>query len=93
MTGFAAQTFNVPEISGVMPGWISGFIELPPFAVKEAEGVGECAQVFSISDCQAGSLEVGIADPREPEWDPKTAQRQVLSALDSFFVAPGNIYR
>jgi len=53
--GFAAQSFNIPEIAGVMSSWISGFVELPAGAIKDAEGVGECAQVFFISDCQDGS--------------------------------------
>lgn len=91
--GFAAQTFSLPEISGVMPGWISGFIELPPGAVKDAEGVGECAQVFAVSDCQEQSLEMALADPVEADWNEAIAQRQLLSKGDSFFVAPGNIYR
>ena len=36
---------------------------------------------------------LGIADPSEPEWNDATAQRQVLSAGDSFYIPPGNIYR
>ena len=50
--GFAAQSFNIPEIHGVMSGWISGFVELPAGAIKDAEGVGECSQVFFIAACQ-----------------------------------------
>ena len=50
--GFAAQSFNIPEIPGVMSGWISGFVELPAGAIKDAEGVGECSQVFFIATCQ-----------------------------------------
>ena len=91
--GSAAQSFNVPEIPRQMSGWISGFVELPPQAIKDAEGVGECAQVFFISECQDGALELGIADPKEPEWQDETAQRQLLNKGDSFFVPPGNIYR
>jgi centromere protein C len=91
--GSAAQSFNVPEIPKQMSGWISGFVELPPQAIKDAEGVGECAQVFFISECQDGALELGIADPKEPEWQDETAQRQLLNKGDSFFVPPGNIYR
>ena len=53
--GYAAQSFNIPEIPGAMSGWITGFVELPPSAIKDAEGVGECAQVFFISDCQDGA--------------------------------------
>ena len=29
-----------------------GFVELPAGAIKDAEGVGECAQVFFVSECQ-----------------------------------------
>ena len=32
--GYAAQSFNIPEIPGVMSGWISGFVELPAGAIK-----------------------------------------------------------
>ena len=116
--GFAAQSFNIPEIAGVMSGWISGFVELPAGAIKDAEGVGECAQVFFMSDCQDGAgtcvcpfvfslsvpylpptpllpkpVELGIADPSEPEWRDPVAQRQLLKKGDSFYVPPGNIYR
>ena len=48
-----------------MSGWISGFVELPPGAIKDAEGVGECAQVFFITDCQDDALEIGVADPSD----------------------------
>eukprot|EP00605_Chrysophyceae_sp_TOSAG23-4_P000430 GSChrysophyteH1.ASY1.ANO1.487.1 assembled CDS len=91
--GFAAQSFNVPEISNSMSGWISGFVELPPGAIKDAEGVGGCAQVFFISECQDEALEFGIADPVEAEWKDETAQRHLLKKGDTFFVPPGNIYR
>ena len=91
--GFAAQSFNVPEIDSTMSGWISGFVELPAGAIKDAEGVGGCAQVFFISECQDGALEFGLADPAEAEWKDETAQRQLLKKGDTFFVPPGNIYR
>ena len=29
-----------------------GFVELPAGAIKDAEGVGECSQVFFVSECQ-----------------------------------------
>ncbi len=90
---YAAQSFSVPEISGSMSGWISGYIELPAGAIKDAEGVGECAQVFFISECQEGALELGVSDPAVAEWREGTAQRQLLSKGDSFYVPPGNIYR
>mmetsp|Transcript_18619 Transcript_18619/g.17945 ORF Transcript_18619/g.17945 Transcript_18619/m.17945 type:complete len:798 (+) Transcript_18619:113-2506(+) len=91
--GYAAQSFNIPEVAGVMSGWISGFVELPPGSIKDAEGVGECSQVFFISECQADGVELGIADPREEEWKDNIAQRILLRKGDSFFVPPGNIYR
>ena len=91
--GSAAQSFNVPEVAKHMSGWISGFVTLPAQAIKDAEGVGECAQVFFVSECQDGALELGIADPAEPEWHDETAQRQLLKKGDSFYVPPGNIYR
>ena len=42
--GYAAHSFNIPEIPGTMSGWISGFVDLPPEAIKDAEGVGKYAQ-------------------------------------------------
>jgi hypothetical protein len=75
---YAAQCFNVPGNPGVMSGWISGFVELPPGSIKDPEGVGECTQVFFISECQDDAIEVGIAAPDALEWNDKTAQRQLL---------------
>ena len=91
--GLAAQSFNVPQIDGMMSGWISGYVELPAGAIKDAEGVGDCAQVFFISDCQDNAIELGISDPSEADWNSKTAQRQLLKKGDSFYVPPGNLYR
>ena len=91
--GFAAQSFNIPEIAGIMSGWITGFVELPAGAIKDAEGVGECTQVFPVADCQDGAIELGIADPNIPQWDDATAQRQLLKKGDTFYVPAGNIYR
>jgi hypothetical protein len=59
--GFAAQSFNVPELPNLMSAWISGYVELPPEAIKDAEGVGECAQVFVVAECQDGAIEVYTA--------------------------------
>jgi hypothetical protein len=50
--GSAAQSFNIPEIPGVMSGWISGFVELPVGAIKDAEGVNVCTQVFCVTACE-----------------------------------------
>mmetsp|Transcript_25517 Transcript_25517/g.43035 ORF Transcript_25517/g.43035 Transcript_25517/m.43035 type:complete len:639 (-) Transcript_25517:6149-8065(-) len=93
VVGVAAQSFNVPEIPQKMSGWISGFCELPPGGIKDAEGVGECCQVFQVASCQDGSVEFGLAHPSEEEWVDTLAQRTVLKARDSFYVPPGNIYR
>ena len=91
--GSAMQFFSQPEIPNVMSGWISGYVVLPPGAIKDAEGVGECSQVFFIADCQDGSVELGIADPKEEVWRDDIAQRVIMNTGDSFFVPPGNIYR
>lgn len=34
LVGYAAQSFNVSEADVPMSGWISGFLELPPGAIK-----------------------------------------------------------
>lgn len=39
------QAFFAPVMSATVPGWISGYVSLPPKAIKDAEGVGNCAQV------------------------------------------------
>ena len=70
-----------------------GFIELPPDAIKDAEGVGRFTQVFFVSDCQDGALELGLADPAKDEWVDRSAQRVLLKKGDCFYVPPGNIYR
>lgn len=49
---FASQAFNVEEVPGRMSSWISGYMELPPGAIKDAEGVGSCCQVFTVAKCQ-----------------------------------------
>lgn len=72
---------------------MSGIVEFPPGAMKDAEGVGECLQVFYVSDCQDLAFEFGIADPDQPEWNDATATRQLLKKGDFFYVPPGNIYR
>jgi hypothetical protein len=88
-----AQSFNIAEIPGTMPGWISGFLELPPGGIKDAEGVGECCQCFQVASCEDGSVEFGLAHPSKEEWVDKLAQRIVLKSRDAFFVPAGNIYR
>ena len=49
---FAASYFYTPSVSGILPSWIAGYVELPPGAIKDEEAVGECSQVFFIGDCQ-----------------------------------------
>ena len=71
----------------------AGFIDLPPDAIKDAEGVGRFTQVFFVSDCQDGALELGLANPSQEEWMDRTAQRVLLKKGDCFYVPPGNIYR
>lgn len=70
-----------------------GYVALPPEAIKDAEGVGKYSQVFFVSDCQDGALELGIAHPQLDVWETATAQRMLLKKGDSFFIPPGNIYR
>jgi hypothetical protein len=75
----ATSTFTNQEIPGIMSAWTSGVIELPSGAIKDAEGVGECSQVFFIADCQDSAIELGIASPKELTWNDKSAIRQVIS--------------
>jgi len=94
--GRASQAFSVPpDRKGVLPGWIAGNLVLPPRAIKDAEGVGLCSQVFNVGDCQPQSLEFSIADPEKNDgiFDVQTAQRFLLSKGDMFHVPAGNIYR
>lgn len=91
--GYAGHTFVIPEVQREMSGWISGYLELPPRAVKDAELVGVYAQLFFVAQGQPGALEFGLADPSSDEWDDSRAQRVVLSPGDSFYVPPGNMYR
>ena len=93
MVGFASQAFHVPTDD--FPGYIAGNVVLPPRGIKDAEGVGLCSQVFNVGDCQPNSLEFAIADPSgdDGKFDPKTAQRYMLSKGDMFQIPPGNVYR
>mmetsp|Transcript_17308 Transcript_17308/g.21151 ORF Transcript_17308/g.21151 Transcript_17308/m.21151 type:complete len:756 (-) Transcript_17308:470-2737(-) len=94
--GLAAQAFNISaDFSTLMPGYITGNLVLPPKGIKDAEGVGLCAQVFNIGDCQPKSVEVSIADPaiNDGKYESKSAQRYFLSKGAMFHVPPGNIYR
>ena len=96
VVGFASQSFHVPtDDDDLFPGYISGNVVLPPRGIKDAEGVGLCSQVFNVGDCQPNSLEFALADPsgQDGEFDPKTAQRFLLSKGDMFQIPPGNVYR
>lgn len=73
--------------------YATGIIELPPGAIKDSEGVGACAQIYFIAECQENSIELGIADPNHQEWVDNLAQKQILTRGDSFYIQPGNIYR
>jgi hypothetical protein len=61
-------------------------VELPAGAIKDAEGVGECSQVFCVAACQDEAVELGMADPREEEWRDDIAQRVLLKTGDFFYV-------
>lgn len=96
VVGFASQAFHVPtDQDDLFPGYIAGNVVLPPRGIKDAEGVGLCSQVFNVGDCQPGSVEFALADPasQDGEFDPKTAQRYLLSKGDMFQIPPGNVYR
>jgi len=96
VVGFASQAFHVPtDDDDLFPGYIAGNVVLPPRGIKDAEGVGLCSQVFNVGRCQPKSLEFAIADPsgQDGEFDPKTAQRYLLSEGDMFQIPPGNVYR
>eukprot|EP00986_Skeletonema_menzelii_P004593 scaffold1572_cov141-Skeletonema_menzelii.AAC.8 len=94
--GRASQAFHVQtDDDDLFPGYIAGNVVLPPKAIKDAEGVGLCSQVFNVGDCQPNSLEFALADPstQDGEFDEKSAQRFLLSKGDMFQIPPGNVYR
>ena len=90
--GFFIQDHEVPEDSC---GYIMGHLILPPSGIKDIESVGPCAQTFTVVRGQPKSVEVAFGDPdgQDGEYDPKTAQRFLLSPGDIFRVPPGNSYR
>jgi centromere protein C len=61
----------------LLPGFISGFVSLPPRGIKDAESVGNCTQVFYVSNCQPKAFEVAIAIPSDDQitFNQDTAQR------------------
>jgi centromere protein C len=96
VVGIAAQSFVMPnEKNRAFPGYIVGHLILPPQGIKDAESVGMCAQVFTVVRGQAKSVEIAFGDPEHESvvWDPKHAERFLLSVGDNFLVPPGNSYR
>jgi len=92
--GLAVQGFNRPQIDkSNIPGWISGHVVLPPLAIKDAEGVGLCSQIFFIAYGQPKSIEIALARADEPQFNELTAQRYLLSPGDNFYIPPNNVYR
>jgi hypothetical protein len=77
------------------PGYIVGSLVLPPRAIKDAESVGMCAQIFTVVKGQGGSIEIAFGDPDQegPVWEPESAERFLLSVGDNFLIPPGNSYR
>jgi centromere protein C len=96
VVGKAAQSFLMAnELNRSFPGYIVGHLILPPQGIKDAESVGMCAQVFTVVRGQAKSIEIAYGDPEHEavKWDPKHAERFLLSVGDNFLVPPGNSYR
>lgn len=87
----ACQNFHIKGHDS-FPSWISGALELPPLSQKEPEAVGICTQVFYVAQGQPKALEVAIASPTENHFDPKSAQRYLLSPGDEFYIPPNNAY-
>lgn len=95
LVGVASQAFFTPQMSNGVPGWISGQVVLPPTAIKDAEGVGACTQLFFVSETQGKCVEVAIALAKNDKvnFDADTAQRYLVGTGDQFFVPPHNVYR
>lgn len=69
-----------------------GTLELPAGSTKPPEQ-SQVVQIFFVTDCQDGAVELALADPRVEEWDEKIAQRILLSKGDVFYVPPANIFQ
>ena len=93
--GSSCQAFNVPDTNKLYPGYIMGSLQLPPTAIKDAESVGLYAHTFTVLSAQKNALEVAYSHPdrEDGEFDPKTAQRFLLSRGDMFRIPPNNCYR
>lgn len=97
IVGSAGQAFSFVEQSDSMhAGYVMGKLVLPPKGIKDAEGVGPSAQLFTVVHGQPGAIEVAFADPEEaPDGmlTPETATRYLLGPGDMFRVPPSNCYR
>ena len=80
----STQAFHVPATmipagqgapcQMLLPGFISGFVSC---LRADAESVGNCTQVFYVSNCQPKAFEVAIAIPSDDQitFNQDTAQR------------------
>lgn len=94
--GKAAQSFHVTnEENPAYPGFIAGSLALPPEAIKDAESVGLCAQIFTVIKGQEKCIEIAYCDTDQTGaiWEPNSAQRFLVSVGDQFLIPPGNSYR
>uniref|UniRef100_K3WQF2 Mif2/CENP-C cupin domain-containing protein n=1 Tax=Globisporangium ultimum (strain ATCC 200006 / CBS 805.95 / DAOM BR144) TaxID=431595 RepID=K3WQF2_GLOUD len=89
--GFAGQSFNLRN-SHPFSRWICGRLGLPPGAAKEAESVGEAVQVFYVTNCQPGAVEVSFGPVTDEYFDTTKATRFLLNPGDEFYVPSRNAY-
>lgn len=89
--GFAGQSFNLRS-SHPFSRWICGRLGLPPGAAKEAESVGEAVQVFYVTNCQPGAVEVSFGPVTDEYFDTTKATRFLLNPGDEFYVPSRNAY-
>ena len=91
--GRAVQAFSHRSTDD-MVGYLMGSLVLPPKGMKDPESTLACTQLFTVCSAQAGSVEIAIGDPSEPDGrvEPHTAQRFLLSGGDQFRIPPGNSY-
>ncbi len=90
----AAMSFVISENPRDTSGWMSGKLVLPARGMKDTENVGKCYQLFVLSECQDGAVELAIAHPATDNcWIEKTVQRVLLRRGDTFTIPPGNLYR
>ncbi|TYZ59203.1 hypothetical protein PybrP1_007136 [[Pythium] brassicae (nom. inval.)] len=89
--GFAGQSFNLRS-SHPFSRWICGRLGLPPGAAKEAESVGDAVQVFYVTSCQPGAVEVSFGPVTDEYFDTGNATRFLLNPGDEFYVPSRNAY-